>query len=108
MVRLPLTPAEVERGQRLGAMLRRARGTRSMLETALDARVSPETLRKIETGRVATPAFSTIAAIAGVLGLSLDEVWAEMNPPEHNTVHGTERHPEPASSVHSVRERVAS
>lgn len=108
MVRLPLTPAEVERGQRLGAMLRRARGTRSMLETALDARVSPETLRKIETGRVATPAFSTIAAIAGVLGLSLDEVWAEMNPPEHGTVHGTERHPEPASSVHSVRERVAS
>ena len=108
MVRLPLTPAEVERGQRLGAMLRRARGTRSMLETALDARVSPETLRKIETGRVATPAFSTIAAIAGVLGLSLDAVWAEMNPPEHGSVHGTERHPEPASSVHSVRERVAS
>jgi transcriptional regulator with XRE-family HTH domain len=107
MVRLPLTPAEVERGQRLGALLRRARGTRSMLETALDARVSPETLRKIETGRVATPAFSTIAAIAGVLGLSLDEVWAEMNPPEHDTEHGTAHHPDPASSLHSVRERVA-
>ncbi|NED52249.1 transcriptional regulator, partial [Micromonospora aurantiaca] len=29
MVRLPLTPAEVERGQRLGAVLRRARGERS-------------------------------------------------------------------------------
>ena len=69
MVRLPLTPAEVERGQRLGALLRRARGERSMLETALDAGVSPETLRKIESGRVATPAFPTIAAIAGVLGL---------------------------------------
>lgn len=50
-----------------------------MLETALDARVSPETLRKIESGRVATPAFSTIAAIAEVLGLSLDAVWAEVN-----------------------------
>ena len=47
-----------------------------MLETALDAGVSPETLRKIESGRVATPAFSTIAAIADVLGLSLDEIWA--------------------------------
>ncbi|PRX92146.1 helix-turn-helix domain-containing protein [Allonocardiopsis opalescens] len=82
MVRLPLTPAEVERGQRLGALLRRARGARSLLETALDARVSPETLRKIESGRVATPAFPTIAAIAEVLGLSLDEVWAEINRPE--------------------------
>ena len=49
-----------------------------MLETALDAGVSPETLRKIESGRVATPAFPTIAAIADVLGLSLDEVWAEI------------------------------
>ncbi|NQX35185.1 helix-turn-helix domain-containing protein [Herbiconiux sp. VKM Ac-2851] len=80
MVRLPLTPAEVERGRRLGALLRRARGERPLLETALDAGVSPETLRKIESGRVATPAFSTIASIAGVLGLSLDEVWSEISP----------------------------
>jgi transcriptional regulator with XRE-family HTH domain len=79
MVRLPLTAADIERGQRLGALLRRARGDRSMLETALDAGVSPETLRKIETGRVATPAFSTIAVIADVLGLSLDEVWSEIS-----------------------------
>ncbi|WP_435749272.1 helix-turn-helix domain-containing protein [Microbacterium sp. PMB16] len=78
MVRMPLTPAEVERGERLGALLRRARGDRSMLGVALDAGVSPETLRKIESGRVATPAFSTIAAIAGVLEISLDAVWAEI------------------------------
>jgi transcriptional regulator with XRE-family HTH domain len=77
MVRLPLTSVEVERGRRLGALLRRARGERSMLEVALDAGVSPETLRKIESGRVATPAFSTVAAIAAVLGLSLDELWAD-------------------------------
>lgn len=51
-----------------------------MLQTALSAGISPETLRKIETGRVATPAFPTIAAIAEVLGLSLDELWAELNP----------------------------
>ncbi|MEV1291277.1 helix-turn-helix transcriptional regulator [Pseudonocardia sp. NPDC049635] len=82
MVRLPLTPAEVERGRRLGCLLRRARGPRSMLDTALAAGVSPETLRKIESGRVATPAFPTIAAIADVLGLSLDEVWAEVRRPE--------------------------
>ncbi|GAA2485090.1 helix-turn-helix transcriptional regulator [Streptomyces gobitricini] len=91
MVRLPLTPAEVARGQRLGALLRRARGERSMLEVALDAHVSPETLRKIESGRVATPAFPTIAAIAGTLGLSLDAVWAEISRPDHGAGPATGR-----------------
>jgi DNA-binding XRE family transcriptional regulator len=81
MVRLPLTAAEIERGQRLGALLRRARGDRSMLTTALDAGISPETLRKIESGRVATPAFSTVAAVAAVLGLSLDDLWSEVDRP---------------------------
>ena len=81
MVRLPLTAAEVERGRRLGALLRRARGGSSMLGTALAAGVSPETLRKIETGRVATPSFPTVAAVAGVLGLSLDALWAEVERP---------------------------
>ena len=100
MVRLPLTPEEVERGQRLGALLRRARGERSMLETALEARVSPETLRKIETGRVATPAFPTLAAIADVLGLSLDAVWAEISPPGRDSA--------PTGSGHGTRERLAS
>ncbi|MEI5672254.1 MULTISPECIES: helix-turn-helix domain-containing protein [Nocardioides] len=79
MVRLPLTPAEVERGRRLGALLRRARGDRSMLQTALAARISPETLRKIESGRVATPAFTTVAAVAAVLDVSLDTLWAEVD-----------------------------
>lgn len=78
MVRLPLSRAEVERGERLGALLRRARGERSILDTALDAGVSPETLRKIESGRVATPSFPTIAAIATALRLSLDDVWREI------------------------------
>ncbi len=47
-----------------------------MLHTALAAGMSPETLRKIESGRVATPSFPTIAALAAVLGLSLDDLWA--------------------------------
>lgn len=80
MVRMPLSPAEIERGERLGNLLRQARGERSMLSVALDAGISPETLRKIESGRVATPAFSTIAAITDVLGISLDAVWAEIGP----------------------------
>ena len=71
-----------------------------MLETALDARISPETLRKIESGRVATPAFPTIAAIAEVLGLSLDAVWAEISPPEGR--------PEPRASGRDSREQMAS
>ncbi|MFK8912577.1 helix-turn-helix domain-containing protein [Streptomyces sp. YS-3] len=74
MVRTPLTPEERERGERLGRLLRAARGGRSMSEVAAAAGLSAETLRKIETGRAPTPAFFTVAALAGVLGLSLDEV----------------------------------
>ncbi len=78
MVRLPLTVDELQRGQRLGAALRRARGERPLLQTALAAGISPETLRKIESGRVATPSFPTIAAVACVVGVSLDELWADV------------------------------
>ncbi|MET7301599.1 helix-turn-helix transcriptional regulator [Embleya sp. NPDC005575] len=76
MVRTPLTPLERERGLHLGALLRRARGERSIGHVAVAAGLSPETLRKIETGRAPTPAFFTIAALALELGLSLDEVAA--------------------------------
>ncbi len=74
MVRPPLTPRDHERGRRLGAALRSARGDRSMVEVAAAAGVPVETLRKIESGRVPTPAFFTVAAVAAVLGLGLDEV----------------------------------
>ena len=74
MVRTPLTPEEHERGERLGRLLREARGGRSMTEVALSAGISPETLRKIETGRAPTPAFFTVAALARALGLSMDEL----------------------------------
>lgn len=88
MVRLPLTPDDLRRGRRLGAFLREARGERPMLQTALAAGISPETLRKIESGRVATPAFSTVAAVAGVLGVSLDDLWAQVNEDEATSAHG--------------------
>jgi transcriptional regulator with XRE-family HTH domain len=45
---------------------------------AAAAGVSVETLRKIETGRIPTPAFFIVAALADVLGLSLDELSAEV------------------------------
>ncbi|OAA18306.1 hypothetical protein UG55_111613 [Frankia sp. EI5c] len=49
---------------------------------------------------MATPAFPTIAAVADVLGRSLDEVWAEINQPDGRA--------EPAGSLRDPRERLAS
>jgi transcriptional regulator with XRE-family HTH domain len=74
MVRPPLTRLEHERGHRLGMLLREARGPRSMAEIAAVSGVPAETLRKIETGRIATPAFFTVAALADALGLPLAEI----------------------------------
>jgi transcriptional regulator with XRE-family HTH domain len=74
MVRPPLSPEERARGERLGRLLREARGARSMAEVAAASGVPTETLRKIETGRIATPAFFTVAALAAVLAIPLDEV----------------------------------
>lgn len=47
-----------------------------MVEVAAAAGVSAETLRKIETGRVPTPAFFTVTALAAALEVSLDELAA--------------------------------
>ena len=47
-----------------------------MVEVAASAGVPVETLRKIESGRVPTPAFATVAALAATLGLSLDDLAA--------------------------------
>ncbi|MFJ9041590.1 helix-turn-helix transcriptional regulator [Streptomyces sp. NPDC102406] len=78
MVRHPLAPEQIEAGRRLGAALRTARAGRSPAEVALAAEISPETLRKIETGRLPTPAFGTIVRLSEVLGVSLSDlalVW---------------------------------
>lgn len=78
MVRNPLTPEQLEAGRRLGAMLREARGSASLGEVATAAGISPETLRKIESGRLPSPAFGTVVALSRALGVRLDdlaEVW---------------------------------
>lgn len=80
MVRPILSPAERERGRRLGAALRQARGERSMVEVAAASGVPVETLRKIETGRIATPAFFTVAALGSTLGLDLASLVADLAP----------------------------
>jgi transcriptional regulator with XRE-family HTH domain len=45
-----------------------------MSEVAAASGVPVETLRKIETGRIPTPAFFTVAAIAAALDLPLDTI----------------------------------
>jgi len=80
MVRPPLSHFEHARGERLGTLLREARGTRSMAEIAAVSGVPAETLRKIETGRIATPAFFTVAALAAALGLALEDVVRQCAP----------------------------
>jgi DNA-binding phage protein len=75
-----LSPAERERGRRLGATLREARGARSMVDVAADAGIPAETLRKIETGRIVTPAFFTVAALASALGLDLAALAVDIAP----------------------------
>jgi transcriptional regulator with XRE-family HTH domain len=80
MVRPPLSHYEHARGERLGTLLREARGPRSMAEIAAVSGVPAETLRKIETGRIATPAFFTVAALAAALGLPLEDLVRRCGP----------------------------
>ncbi|GIF39403.1 helix-turn-helix domain-containing protein [Actinoplanes xinjiangensis] len=78
MVRQPLTAEQIAAGRRLGAALRAARGRRSLVEVALAAGISPETLRKIETGRLPAPAFGTVVCLSQALNIplaDLADVW---------------------------------
>lgn len=75
-----LSVADRERGQRLGALLREARAERSMVDIAALSGVPVETLRKIESGRIPTPAFFTVAALAATLGLRLEDVAVHCDP----------------------------
>ncbi|WP_040525065.1 helix-turn-helix domain-containing protein [Gordonia effusa] len=76
MVRVPLTPEQIAAGRRLGVALRAARGARKLDDVAGAAGISPETLRKIESGRLVTPSFFTVAALADVLDVPLGNLAA--------------------------------
>ncbi|MGB3439886.1 MAG: helix-turn-helix transcriptional regulator [Actinophytocola sp.] len=80
MVRPPLSEQDRERGLRLGEILRAARGDRTTVEVAAQAGISVETLRKIEHGRVPTPAFFTVVSIARAVGVPLDSLDLELAP----------------------------
>lgn len=78
MVRVPLSPQQIRAGQRLGALIRTARAGRPADVVAREAGISPETLRKIEVGRLPSPSFGTVVGLCDALGLPLAqavEVW---------------------------------
>ena len=80
MVRVPLSPEQIRAGQRLGALIRTARAGRAPETIARDAGISPETLRKIEVGRLPSPSFGTVVGLCDALGLPLQkavEVWRD-------------------------------
>lgn len=79
MVRKPLTPEQIAAGRRIGHALREARAGRPLADVATAAGISPETLRKIETGRLPSPAFGTIVQLCQALDLDIEylaHVWA--------------------------------
>jgi transcriptional regulator with XRE-family HTH domain len=83
MVRQPLTAEQLAAGRRLGVALRAARGGRGLVEVALAAGISPETLRKIEAGRLPAPAFGTVVCLSQALDVPLSEladIWLAGTP----------------------------
>jgi transcriptional regulator with XRE-family HTH domain len=85
MTRKPVGEAERLHGERLGRMLaeRRQAARLSAGEIARSSDVSLDAVRSLENGRVPTPAFLTVARLAVVLGLSLDELHAQASRPTH-------------------------
>jgi len=78
MVRVPLSPEQVAAGQRLGALIRTARAGRDPETIARAAGISPETLRKIEVGRIPSPSFGTVIGLCTALDMPLAdaaEAW---------------------------------
>jgi len=73
MVRVPLSPEQVKAGQRLGALIRTTRAGRDPELVAREAGISPETLRKLEVGRMPSPSFGTVIGLCNALGLPLQE-----------------------------------
>jgi len=64
-------------------MLREARAGRDPELIAHSAGISPETLRKIEAGRMPSPGFGTVVGLCGALQVPIEEaaqVWVESAP----------------------------
>ena len=72
----PLSRADREHGRRLGLLIAASRRERQQSgpDLARESQVAIDTVRSLESGRVAAPTFLTVARLAGVLGMSLDEM----------------------------------
>lgn len=84
MVRVPLSPEQVRAGQRLGALMRAARAGRDPEQIARTAGISPETLRKIEVGRLPSPSFGTVIGLCTALDLPLQTAVDAWHGAEHD------------------------
>ncbi|EGD53998.1 Helix-turn-helix protein [Gordonia neofelifaecis NRRL B-59395] len=71
-----MSPEQVAAGRRLGSLFRTARGDRDPVDVANAAGISPETLRKIESGRMPSPSFGTVVGLCEALSLSVDDAVA--------------------------------
>ncbi|MDO9379416.1 MAG: helix-turn-helix transcriptional regulator [Nocardioidaceae bacterium] len=87
MVRVPLTPEQLEAGRRLGAAVRTARGSRPPADVAVAAGISPETLRKIETGRMPSPSFGVVVRLSESLGCDVQVLADAWSAPGLEAVH---------------------
>lgn len=76
MTRRAVLPHERLHGRRLGQQIADSRLSqqKSAPQLAVLAEVSIDAIRSLESGRVPLPSFLTIAKLADVLGLSLDEL----------------------------------
>jgi DNA-binding XRE family transcriptional regulator len=76
MPRTKLTAAERLRGEALAGLLSGARAQSAKTQRAVadEANVALDTLRAIEAGRSASPAFFTVAALAHALDVRLDDL----------------------------------
>ena len=76
MARRPQTDEERRHGRVLGSLLSQVRGHRGLTtqQVAGQANLSVDTVRSLESGRVAAPSFLTVARLTDVLEISLDQL----------------------------------
>lgn len=83
MSRRAVSQAERQHGAQLGRVIaeERDRHRWSAADLARQSGVSVDAIRSLESGRVPTPSFLTVARLSESLGLSLNELQAKISSP---------------------------
>lgn len=91
MPRPKLPASQADWARRLGSKLRSAREARGLSREALAraAGTSTETVRKIEKGETRSPEFHTVACLAGVLAVDLNDLHEPEAPTATHTTRPT-------------------